>query len=59
VAFNGAKAAAIGAPLLAGQPLALATLPSSSPLHTIGVPAKQPAWSALAAYLAVSVGEIR
>ena len=52
VAFNGGKAAAIGAPLLAGEPVALVTLPSSSPLHTVGLAAKQPAWSALAAYLA-------
>ena len=52
VAFNGAKAAAVGAPLLAGEAVALVTLPSSSPLHTIGGPAKQPAWSALATHLA-------
>jgi hypoxanthine-DNA glycosylase len=52
VAFNGGKAAAIGRPLLAGRPLALLALPSSSPLHTIGLAAKQPAWMALADYLA-------
>jgi hypothetical protein len=38
--------------LLAGRPLALLALPSSSPLHTIGLAAKQPAWMALADYLA-------
>ena len=52
VAFNGGKAAAIGTPLLAGEAVTLVTLPSSSPLHTIGGPAKQPAWSALSDYLA-------
>ncbi len=51
VAFNGGKAAAIGAPLLAGEPVTLVTLPSSSPLYTVGLAAKQPAWSALTAYL--------
>lgn len=51
VAFNGAAAAAIGRRPLAGRDLALATLPSSSPLHTIGRGAKQPAWSALAGFL--------
>ena len=48
VAFNGGTAAAIGRPLLADRDLALITLPSSSPLHTIGLAAKQPAWTALA-----------
>lgn len=52
VAFNGGKASAIGRPMLAGSALALVTLPSSSPLHTIGLAAKQPAWEGLAAYLA-------
>ena len=52
VAFNGGKAAAIGRPLLAGESVTLVDLPSSSPLHTIGLLAKQPAWSALATYLA-------
>lgn len=51
VAFNGGKALALGRPLLAGTKLALVALPSSSPLHTIGVAAKQPAWSALRAWL--------
>lgn len=52
VAFNGGKAAAIGTPLLAGTKLAVVTLPSSSALHTVGSPAKQPAWNTLATYLA-------
>ena len=52
VAFNGATAAKIGTPLLAGETVEFVTLPSSSPLHTIGAPSKQPAWDALAAYLA-------
>ena len=51
VAFNGGAAAAIGRPLLAGRDLALVTLPSSSPLHTVGVAAKQPAWNAIAEWL--------
>jgi len=52
VAFNGGKALAIGRPLLAGRGLAMIALPSSSPLHTVGIATKQPAWNALAAYLA-------
>jgi hypoxanthine-DNA glycosylase len=51
VAFNGGKALAIGRPLLAGRDLAILALPSSSPLHTVGLAAKQPAWNAIAAYL--------
>jgi hypoxanthine-DNA glycosylase len=51
IAFNGGKAAAIGRLLLAGEPVSLVDLPSSSPLHTIGLAAKQSAWSALADYL--------
>lgn len=52
VAFNGGTALKLGRPLLAGHDVAIVALPSSSPLHTIGIAAKQPAWSALAAYLA-------
>lgn len=52
VAFNGGLAARIGRPLLDGDRVALVDLPSSSPLHTVGLAAKQPAWSALADYLA-------
>lgn len=52
VAFNGGMAAKIGRSLLAGESVTLVDLPSSSPLHTVGLPAKQSAWSALADYLA-------
>ena len=52
VAFNGGKAAAIARPMLAGEDVVLIDLPSSSALHTIGLTAKQPAWGALAEYLA-------
>ena len=52
VAFNGGTAATIGRRLLAGTRLPLVALPSSSPLHTVGLAAKQPAWSTLAAWLA-------
>ena len=51
VAFNGGKAHAIGSKQLAGSPLPRIALPSSSPLHTVGVAAKQPAWAALKGYL--------
>lgn len=51
VAFNGGKALAMGRPLVAGRGLAVLALPSSSPLHTVGVAAKQPAWNAVANYL--------
>lgn len=51
VAFNGGTAATIGRPLLAGRDLALVSLPSSSPLHTVGLAAKQPAWRTLADWL--------
>lgn len=48
VAFNGGTAHRLGRRLLADTGLPLVALPSSSPLHTIGIAAKQPAWSALA-----------
>ncbi len=52
VAFNGGKAAAIGRPLLlAESDMLLLPLPSSSPLHTVGIAAKQPAWNALTDHL--------
>ena len=51
VAFNGGKALALGKPLLAGRAIAVLALPSSSPLHTIGRAAKQPAWDAIGAFL--------
>ncbi|HWK37154.1 DNA-deoxyinosine glycosylase [Sphingomonas sp.] len=47
VAFNGGTAHRHGAKLLAGLPFAIVALPSSSPLHTIGLAAKQPAWATL------------
>ena len=53
VAFNGGTALKQGLKLLgpnfAGP--SVVALPSSSPLHTIGVAAKQPAWNQLAAFL--------
>ncbi len=52
VAFNGAKAAAIGTAALGAKPaVELVTLPSSSPLHTVGIAGKQPAWDRLRAFL--------
>lgn len=55
IAFNGGTAWRLGALAMAGQDrYALIVLPSSSPLHTVGVAAKQPAWSALAAALTSS-----
>ncbi|MEG3084537.1 DNA-deoxyinosine glycosylase [Sphingomonas sp. PB2P12] len=53
IAFNGGMAWKRGKTLLghgAGH-AALVPLPSSSPLHTIGLAAKQPEWSKLAAFL--------
>lgn len=48
IAFNGGTAHRLGARQMAGgENYALIALPSSSPLHTIGIAAKQPAWSAL------------
>jgi hypoxanthine-DNA glycosylase len=51
VAFNGATAYRHGARMLAGAPFALIALPSSSPLHSVGLAAKLPAWQALGAWL--------
>ena len=53
IAFNGGTAHKIGLRLIDGRsvPYALIALPSSSPLHTVGIDAKQPAWSALGAFL--------
>lgn len=51
-AFNGGSALAIGRPLVTGRSIATLALPSSSPLHTIGRAGKQPAWNAIADYLA-------
>ena len=53
IAFNGGTAHRIGMRMMHEGPAtyALVALPSSSPLHTIGVAAKQPAWAALRAFL--------
>ena len=53
IGFNGATSFRHGAKQLGEAPgLALVALPSSSPLHTVGAAAKQPAWNALREYLA-------
>ena len=49
VAFNGGTAAKAGGDRVAG--VETLTLPSSSPLHTVGVAAKQTAWNAIGAWL--------
>ncbi len=49
VAFNGSTAAKAGRTLVHG--IETLALPSSSPLHTVGVAAKQPAWNAIMKYL--------
>ncbi|HEX7800169.1 MAG TPA: DNA-deoxyinosine glycosylase [Asticcacaulis sp.] len=51
VGFNGATAAKLGTKALLGTPLALIALPSSSPLHTVGLEAKLPAWMVLRAWV--------
>jgi hypoxanthine-DNA glycosylase len=53
IAFNGGTAMSIGKRELNGEglDLPLIALPSSSPLHTVGVAAKQPAWDRLNHYL--------
>lgn len=52
VGFNGATAFRHGSKQLEGvQGVALIALPSSSPLHTVGAAAKQPAWDALREFL--------
>ncbi len=50
-AFNGGKSAAIGAKALAGTPLRLIALPSSSPAYTLSFAEKQAAWMKLKAVL--------
>jgi len=54
IAFNGATAFRHGQRLLGPATLALIPLPSSSPLHTIGLPAKLPAWLGVREYLSKS-----
>jgi hypoxanthine-DNA glycosylase len=53
IGFNGGKALSIGRRQLGifDDQVAIVALPSSSPLHTIGVGAKQPAWNMLKQYL--------
>ena len=51
IAFNGAKAAAIGGRQLAHLGLPQIRLPSSSPAYTLAFPAKAEAWARLAGYL--------
>ena len=54
IAFNGATAARIGTAALGDLTIPHLTLPSSSPLHTIGLEAKTPAWLTLRHLLAPS-----
>lgn len=49
VAFNGGTAAKAGQTLVRG--VETLVLPSSSPLHTIGIEAKQPAWEAIGQFV--------
>lgn len=53
IAFNGATALKIGRRQLGAlaETVEIVALPSSSPLHTVGVTAKQPAWDRLRDYL--------
>lgn len=52
IAFNGGTAFKHGVRQLRHTPLELIALPSSSPLHTVGLAAKRPAWLALRNHLA-------
>jgi len=51
VAFNGGTALRHGRKQLAADPVETVALPSSSPLHTIGLAAKLPAWEGLGRFL--------
>lgn len=52
IAFNGGTAYGLGVRQMAGEDrFALIALPSSSPLHTVGIAAKQAAWDELRAVL--------
>jgi hypoxanthine-DNA glycosylase len=53
IGFNGGTALAIGRRQLGAlaDTLAIIALPSSSPLHTVGIVAKQPAWDQLVTWL--------
>jgi len=57
VAFNGGTAWKHGRTMVGDTPSVM--LPSSSPLHTIGVAAKQPAWDAIGSYLNDRIGMVR
>jgi double-stranded uracil-DNA glycosylase len=60
IAFNGATASNIGRAALGPDPRwALASLPSSSPAHTIGFEAKLAQWMTLQRYLAPAVSPTR
>lgn len=52
IAFNGGTALKHGARQLGATELRVIALPSSSPLHTVGLAAKLPAWKQLAAVIA-------
>jgi len=54
IGFNGRTSLTIGSRALAGMrpEVARIALPSSSPLHTVGLAAKLPAWTALGQHLA-------
>jgi hypoxanthine-DNA glycosylase len=51
VGFNGGRSASLGLRQLAGRPLALIPLPSSSPAYTLPFEAKREAWLQLRAFL--------
>ena len=53
IAFNGGTAHSIGVKQLGNlaERIAVIALPSSSPLHTVGATAKQPAWESLRRFL--------
>jgi TDG/mug DNA glycosylase family protein len=51
IGFNGGRSASLGMRQLAGRPLALVPLPSSSPAYTLAFEAKREAWLKLRAFL--------
>ncbi|MEA3061601.1 MAG: hypothetical protein QOJ94_1382 [Sphingomonadales bacterium] len=51
VGFNGGRSASLGLRQLAGRPLALLPLPSSSPAYTLPFEAKRERWMALRPFL--------
>lgn len=54
VGFNGGRSASLGLKQLAGRPVALLPLPSSSPAYTLPFAAKLERWMALRPFLARS-----